>query len=275
MIVSVPPRTIDRAAADGRAQVADAGLRGTAGDALRRGHRDRAHVDQRRPRPRSGEDTVLAQHDVLEGGVVGEHRDADVGLARAPRRGGSAASRRARRAARPSRACGSRPRARSRRRGSAPRSAGPCSRGRATRYCSSHPPSTSRLTPFTAPFSSRNTDAPTISSVVTGRPIGVRARDRLEHLRLVGPLGRVADDAGMDRVDADRRELHGEGAHEPFDAAVDGRDRRRARVRPPQRQAAEEEDRARPASRRGASAWTTSVYPTSFRVTSRIARAMS
>src|SRR5262249_29248906 len=44
------------------------------------------------------------------------------------------------------------------------------------RYCSIHPPSTSRLTPSTPPFSSRNIAAPTISSVVTVRPIGVRAR---------------------------------------------------------------------------------------------------
>src|SRR5919204_6098916 len=38
------------------------------------------------------------------------------------------------------------------------------------------PPSTSRLTPFTPRFSSRKTAASTMSSVVTSRPIGVRAR---------------------------------------------------------------------------------------------------
>src|SRR5207249_2170041 len=43
-------------------------------------------------------------------------------------------------------------------------------------YRSSHPPSTSRLTPLTAAFSSRNVDASTISSMVTRRPSGVRAR---------------------------------------------------------------------------------------------------
>src|SRR5262249_48737115 len=42
-------------------------------------------------------------------------------------------------------------------------------------YCSIHPPATPRLTPSTPPFSSRNIAAPTISSVVPVRPIGVRA----------------------------------------------------------------------------------------------------
>src|SRR4051794_33404623 len=44
------------------------------------------------------------------------------------------------------------------------------------RYRSSHPPSTSRLTPFTPPFSSRKIDASTTSSIVTSLPNGVRPR---------------------------------------------------------------------------------------------------
>src|SRR5215831_14988233 len=38
-----------------------------------------------------------------------------------------------------------------------------------------HPPSTTRLTPFTLRFSSRKTDASVTSPVVTSRPVGVRS----------------------------------------------------------------------------------------------------
>ena len=111
------------------------------------------------------------------------------------------------------------------------------------RHNARHPPSTSRLTPFTPPFSSRKSDASTISSIVTVRPIGVRAAVRSSTSGLAAHSGRVADDARVDRVDADRRELDRQRADEARDAAVHRRDRRRAGVGPSERLAAEEQDR--------------------------------
>jgi len=41
-------------------------------------------------------------------------------------------------------------------------------------HMQSQPPSTGRLMPFIAPFSSRKRDASTTSAIVTSRPVGVR-----------------------------------------------------------------------------------------------------
>ena len=111
------------------------------------------------------------------------------------------------------------------------------------RHCIIQPPSTSRLTPFIAVFSSKNTDASTISRVMhvaPGRRAGAHVR---EVLLLAAPERRVGHDAGMDRVDAYGRELDGQRPDEGRDGAVHRRDRRRAGVRPVLRQPAEEEDR--------------------------------
>ena len=42
------------------------------------------------------------------------------------------------------------------------------------RHMQSQPPSTARLIPLTAPFSSKKRDASTTSAIVTSRPVGVR-----------------------------------------------------------------------------------------------------
>ena len=55
--------------------------------------------------------------------------------------------------------------------------------------------------------------------------------DAFDRLRLARPERAVADDAGVERVDADRCELDGQRMHEAADAAVDGRHSGRARVR--------------------------------------------
>src|SRR5581483_530161 len=159
-------------AAHGRAQVRDAGVGRRARDALRDGARDRAHVDQRRAAPRAAEDL---RGDGLERLVVREHGHADVGpLERLGRRrepGRAALDERL-----SLRRCAVE---------DGERVAGvedPLGNRRShlpepdDGYLSIHPPSTSRLTPFTPPFSSRNSAASATSSVVTSRPIGVRVR---------------------------------------------------------------------------------------------------
>ena len=107
-----------------------------------------------------------------------------------------------------------------------------------------HPPSTVRLMPFIASFSSRKRDAPTTSAIVTRRPIGVRCYQGLPALgRHVGPLRAVADDGRMQRVHAHRGELDDERAHKARHSSVDRRDGRRPGVGPVARKTAEDEDR--------------------------------
>src|SRR3546814_589370 len=63
-------------------------------------------------------------------------------------------------------------------------------------------------------------------------PSGRAALVSREHaLGFAGPEGAVADDAGMQGVHPDRRELEREGVHQPVDAAVDARYGGRTRVR--------------------------------------------
>ena len=88
------------------------------------------------------------------------------------------------------------------------------------------------------------------------------------------PVGTVAHDARVQGIDANRRQLDGERVDEAGDAAVDvltvvepgyGR-----RIASPPKSTIEALS-----VKRGRSAWMTSVYPTSFSVTSRSARATS
>jgi hypothetical protein len=72
----------------------------------------------------------------------------------------------------------------------------------------------------------------------TGRPRRVAVEGRC----LARPERAVADDAGMDRVDADRCELEREGVHEPHHPAVDRGDGRRARIGGVLRASAEQHD---------------------------------
>ena len=107
----------------------------------------------------------------------------------------------------------------------------------------SQPPSTARLMPLIASFSSRKRDASTTSAIVTRRPIGVRWTSACSRSgRHVAPLRAVADDRWMQRVHTRRRELDHERPHEARHSAVDGRDGCRARIRSVTREAAEDED---------------------------------
>ena len=58
----------------------------------------------------------------------------------------------------------------------------------------------------------------------------------------VSPAGAITDHTRMQGIDAVRRDLDGEGLHQPGDAAVVGRDHRRPRVGAVLGQAAEEHD---------------------------------
>ena len=105
------------------------------------------------------------------------------------------------------------------------------------------PPSTSRLAPFIAGFSSRKSDASTMSLVVTWRPVGVRASTAASAASLPLQKAVSATIPGVQRVHAHRRELDRERPHERRDGAVDRRHGRRARVRPVLREPAEDQDR--------------------------------
>ena len=91
------------------------------------------------------------------------------------------------------------------------------------------PPSTMRSTPLTAVFSSRKTAAPTISSIVARRPRGVSDVYFAIAAAFSDQYGLSPTTPGMDRVGAHGLELLDERPGQPDDAAVDGRDRRRAR----------------------------------------------
>ena len=102
--------------------------------------------------------------------------------------------------------------------------------------------------------------AATMSSIVASSPPGVRARSRRSR-RSSRPERAVADDAGVDRVHPNRRELQRHRAGESVDAAVDGRDGGRAGVgasfaRPPKSTMPVSRD----STRRPISACTVSVY---------------
>ena len=119
--------------------------------------------------------------------------------------------------------------------------------------CSIQPPSTSRLTPLTAPIlEQEDRTRRRCRSVVTSRPIGVRART------FSSTAGGLPLQAGVSPTIPGWMALTRTGASSTAsvrimarDAAVDGRDRRRARVRAVLREAAEEQDRrVRPEPRR-------------------------
>jgi len=72
---------------------------------------------------------------------------------------------------------------------------------------------------------------------------GIRSRGQRQPVGTAGPLRTVADDAGMQGVDADRRELRREGSHHTGDRVVGRGDHRRTRVRTKLAEAAEQHDR--------------------------------
>ena len=97
----------------------------------------------------------------------------------------------------------------------------------------------------TAVFSSRNTVAPTISSICASRPIGVSDVYFSIAAGLPAQYGLSPTTPGWIEFDPDRLELLDQRPGQPDDAAVHRRDRRRARVGPLLRHPAEQHDRRR------------------------------
>jgi hypothetical protein len=81
----------DVAAGDGGVEDGDAALGADGGQLARLGRGDRAHVDRQRPLRQGGEDPVLARHQGVHGGAVGQHRDRRVRPSRRVGRAGRAA----------------------------------------------------------------------------------------------------------------------------------------------------------------------------------------
>ena len=181
-MVRIPARTAVRVAAHRCAQVLDSGRVCRLGHPLGGFDRDRAHLDERGPRSRAGENAVRAEQDVIDGAVVREGGHTDVRLDERVRRGCEHG-----RAALPERLGASRGAVEDGER--VARVEDPLGDRLAhlpeandcdprLRHNACQPPSITRLIAFAPPFSSRKSDAPMISSIVTVRPMRVRAAAR-------------------------------------------------------------------------------------------------
>ncbi len=108
----------------------------------------------------------------------------------------------------------------------------------ALRHMHIQPPSTTRLMPLIASFSSRKRDAPTTSAIVTRRPIGVRSTSALcrsgAMSRHCGLSPTIAGWMTLTRIGASS---HHERPRKGGDTSVDRRHGGRARIRPVSRQA--------------------------------------
>ena len=105
------------------------------------------------------------------------------------------------------------------------------------------PPSTTRLMPFMASFSSKKRAADDDFRHRHEPPDGRPVDECLKPLgRHVAPLRAVAHDGRVERVHPHGRELDHKCAHEARHPSVHGRHRRRARIRPVAREPAEDED---------------------------------
>ena len=111
-------------------------------------------------------------------------------------------------------------------------------------HIQSQPPSTVRLMPLTAPFSSRKRRR-VHDLGHRHEPSDRRALDEglVSLLGHVAPLRAVADDRGVERIHAPRGELDHERPDEARHRAVDRRDRGRARIGTVAGEAAEHENR--------------------------------